>query len=122
MFNLRKIKRTLSVLTTACLCLSCLSITPAHASAASAGTIQNIIVNSSGIVFFYMTGTRTTLPSCQTASATRWSFDSSTSGGQAMLAALLSAYGLGKQITVNGTGTCSVWADTEATSYIQVLG
>lgn len=91
---------------------------PALASNNSAGQITYLQTRSNGIVIFYMTGTRTTPPACATQA--RWTFDANSTGGQAMLATLLTAYARRDLVAVWGTGTCLVWSDTETVSFMQI--
>ena len=104
------------------LLLSSLS-SPVQASDASTGYISEIAVMPNGIVLFNHSGTRTATPSCQGASLqTRWAFDAKTATGQAKLATLLAAKGMGKPIRVLGTGTCADWNDTESLNYFVIEG
>lgn len=98
--------------------LSPLMSTAALASNAGAGTINTVIVNSQGKAFFTQTGSRSGQPSCATTEPNRWAFDVTTAKGQAMLALVLTAYSAGKQVTVNGIGSCPDWGDTETVDYI----
>lgn len=107
----------------AALCAAFLSLaSAAHASNASAGKISDILsFGSGGVVFFNHDGVRSTLPACSGAVLpTRWAIDASTLAGQGRLAILLSAYGLGKKIEIVGSGTCSLWSDTETVNYFVV--
>jgi hypothetical protein len=83
----------------------------ANASSSGGGSISKLTPTSGGAFIFYQTGTRTTRPACSTQD--RWAIDVSTNSGQALVAALLTAYSMGKQIAITGTGTCTVWEDTE---------
>lgn len=89
----------------------------AWASSSGSGLVSGILMTSQ-TAFFNHSGTRSTRPSCATID--RWAFDSSTAGGQSLLATLLTAYATGRQISVLGTGTCSIWGDTETVAYIQI--
>ncbi|HWW27426.1 MAG TPA: hypothetical protein VNZ85_16200 [Caulobacter sp.] len=94
---------------------------PASASNASAGLITHIIVNDNGVVLFTHSGTRTTPPTCSGPTVgARWAFDGSTGAGHAKLSALLSAYALGKQIWIVGTGSCAAWGDTESVGFFEI--
>jgi hypothetical protein len=90
------------------------------ASPAAAGTGNgipfNVVVESSGVAIFNLPGTHAGNPTCSTSG--RWAFVANTPAGQGMLATLLTAYGSGKTIFVNGTGDCSAWPDSEALTYI----
>lgn len=99
--------RYLILSTTAVLTLS----EPAQAGSAALGSITDLRPHSSGM-FFMQTGVRNAAPSCATVTQ-RWAIDVSTPQGQAMAAALLTAYIARKRITILGTDTCSVWANTE---------
>lgn len=93
------------------------SAAPASASDQSLGTVWGILVHDAGKVFFYQRGTRTARPSCATQD--RWVFDVTTTTGQAMLATLLTVYAADRPVTVNGTGVCTDWGDTETVQAIQ---
>ncbi|MFK0298748.1 hypothetical protein ACIQTU_05970 [Brevundimonas sp. NPDC090276] len=89
---------------------------PAMASQASMGTVYGVMAHDTGNAFFYQTGTRTTRPTCATED--RWVFGIATPTGQAMMATLLTAYATGRNVTIQGTGVCSVWPDTETVQSI----
>jgi hypothetical protein len=96
--------------------LSLGSATPAYASNASSGTIQDIWVMWNGTVLFNHSGSRTALPGCQSSSVPkRWAIN-----GESRIAALLTAYSLGKQIFITGSGSCSDWGDTESVTWFAV--
>lgn len=80
------------------------------------GYISNLIVQPSGQMFFDLSGTHAGKPSC--AGPDRWVINTSSPGGQATAAAVLTAFSLRKPIGVQGNSNCDVWADTETTSYI----
>ena len=84
---------------------------------AATGQIINVTVNSSGIVFFSSTGTHNNQPACATTG--RFAFSATTTAGQATLALLLSVYGLGRTVFVQGTGACDVASDSETVQYIE---
>ncbi|KRA60252.1 hypothetical protein ASD79_08425 [Caulobacter sp. Root655] len=107
----------------AALCAATLSLaSAAHASDSAGGKISNILSYADGgIVFFNHDGVRSALPSCPAAVLpTRWAINVSTPAGQARLAVLLSAYSLGKKIDIAGTGTCTLWQDTETLGYFVI--
>jgi len=88
---------------------------PAGASSAPVGHVSFIQVMANGVVLFNHNGNRTALPGCAT-NLGRWSFDGATPAGQAKLAVLMSIYMSGKQIVINGTGTCPDIAGIESVS------
>jgi hypothetical protein len=90
--------------------------TAALASDSTSGTVNNILVLG-GKVFFFTTGTRTSMPTCQT-QGSRWVFNGASAEGQAMLSVLLTAYASNKAILVHGTGACTDWGDTESVEFI----
>jgi len=109
------------------LCISGLLLSslasPVQASDASVGYISEISIMNSGIIMFNSSGTRTATPSCHTGGhPLRWAFNGTTAAGQAKLAALLSAKGMGKPIKIYGTGACSDWSDTETVNYFIIDG
>lgn len=98
---------------------------PAYAGSQTVGQITSIATNPPvggypPVFFFATNGTRSSPPSCATVPG-RWAIDGSTAGGQQSIAVVMSAQAQGKQIIVQGNGTCSVWGDTETASYIEVI-
>lgn len=89
----------------------------AQASSATYGYITafNPGLDGSGILTFSTTGTRTARPACATLD--RWVVSTSTSAGQFMASALLTAYSMHKRVSINGLGNCAVWSDTETVYY-----
>ena len=59
-------------------------------------------------------------PACATQQG--FAIDTTTAAGKTQLAAVLTAYALGKQITVIGTGACNIWGDRETVNYLQIIG
>ena len=93
----------------------------AMASEATAGVISSILPTYNGAVLFNHTGTRGAPPTCQGPGlANRWALDTTTAGGQSMLAVLLSAWASNKRIIIIGTGACTIWGDTETVSFYVV--
>jgi hypothetical protein len=86
---------------------------PCAASTADFAMPSSLLVQTTGLVFFNTNGTRTTRPTCATV-PTRFVFDGSTPGGQALLSALQTAIARGKRVFVSGTGNCPLWSDTES--------
>jgi hypothetical protein len=85
------------------------------------GTIFNVSMDAaSGTAFLYSTGARglaqDTKPTCATAN--RWAISAATPAGQAVLSAIMTAFGAGKSVVVFGTGNCNTWADTETIQWI----
>jgi hypothetical protein len=119
-FNAPRIRRALVAIGGLLLLAGACFFTPAaEASSTNAGNVERVLILSSGIVTFNLTGGRTALPSCQGPTVpTRWAFNSSTTAGQSMLSLILTAYAANKQISVVGTGTCTDWSDTESVSLI----
>jgi hypothetical protein len=105
-----------------CVALStCLAVCPpAHAGTSAAGQVSNILSNRVGRLFFEVSGSRAGQPSC--AIHTRWVIDTTSPAGQSVAATLLSAYGLGRNVMVAGTGECGLWGDTESVDYLQIAG
>ncbi|WP_157134823.1 hypothetical protein [Sphingomonas sp. PAMC 26605] len=94
-------------------------VSPAIASTASPGNPTSLLALNDGPILFNQDGSRTSAPSCATV-AGRWAMDARTPAGQSRLSVLLTAVALHKQIEVQGTGTCSVWPDTETVDYIHI--
>lgn len=115
MAHVSKLGISLIVLMMGCVSLS----NVASASSASPGSIDIINPLAQGPVIFTHTGARTARPACATLD--RWAIDTSTNAGQALVASLLIAYAMSKQIIVNGTGACSAWGDTETVSNFAII-
>ena len=94
--------------------------TPASASTSQMGTASGFTSISNGALLFNHNGSRTAVPACATSFAGRWAIDASTVAGQSMIAVMINAYNRGKQVYIAGTGTCSIWGDTETISYMVV--
>lgn len=95
---------------------------PANASNTGGyGQISGVFGTSSGAVLFSVSGPgRSGIPSCGTSNPTRWALDASTVAGQAQVAVFLSAWAAHKQVAVVGTGSCSIWGDTETVLYVNI--
>jgi hypothetical protein len=87
----------------------------AYASSTEMGYISFIIMLPGGVVVFNLSGGRTSVPSCAASYPQRWAFNVNSAAGQA-LAALLSAFGMGKPIQITGSSACGDWGDTESLS------
>jgi len=113
--SLKKIGVGLSIL-----CLG-MSASTSFASFSDNGLIDHPLINSAGIAFFYQGGTRTSIANCQGSTVQkRWAFNTNTLKGQAMLSTVLTAYATGKPVVVQGTGSCSDWADSETVEWIMI--
>jgi hypothetical protein len=95
-----------------------MTASPAEASSV-VGKASSILILANGLVFFNMSGTRTTSPSCAAGLPLRWVFNGATAAGQARLSLLLTAYSTGKSLEITGTGACTDWNDTETMDYFQ---
>lgn len=83
------------------------------------GTLANVTNNNNNATYFVQSGTRITPTSC-TAGDPRWILDTSTIAGQAQMAQLLTAYALGKTVTVAGIGICKSGTTNEAVAYVAI--
>lgn len=88
----------------------------AHAAGSGSGNVAGVNVESASGKF--TTATHSGAPSCATTG--RWAVDVSTPQGQSLWSAVLLAYSQNKSVTVGGTGTCSVWGDSETVAWIQL--
>jgi hypothetical protein len=86
------------------------------AGSAAAGTLSLLHFMSNGVVIVYTNGARSGVPSCSPF-PTRFALNASTAAGKTQLAGLLTAYASGSPVVIMGTGTCSVWSDTESIDY-----
>lgn len=104
---------------------SVLLLSPLFCSAGVAGAGN--IVGPYGL-FFMQTGAllvstdavQSGAPACATVVG-RWAIDGTTPAGKLQAAAVIAALAMGKKIAIWGTGTCSVWGDTETVSFLQVV-
>ena len=78
-------------------------------------------VPGSHSILFNQDGARANLPQCGSNNPTRWAIDPTTAHGQAVAAALLTAFSLHKQVYIVGTGDCSLNGDTESVLFLQVF-
>jgi len=95
---------------------------PALAGSAGPGVVTRITgvpASTPPTILFYTNGPRTSAPACATMTD-RWVIDVSTPSGQAAAAIVISAQAQGKTIYVTGTGTCSIWTDTETVNFLDV--
>lgn len=93
----------------------------AHASSTDYGYIDSLLSSQNGAVMFNINANRTAAPSCQGSSIPkRFALDTSTVAGQAQAKVLMDAYTKRKRIAITGTGTCSLWGDTETSNIFQV--
>jgi hypothetical protein len=94
---------------------------PAHASDDSYGYASTPLGMTGGAVLFNSDGSRGTVPSCQGPGlGARWAINASTLVGQSQLSVFMTAYSLHKRVFIHGTGTCSIWGDTETVDYLAV--
>ncbi|WP_038194734.1 hypothetical protein [Vibrio nigripulchritudo] len=87
------------------------------------GKITLIEFNANGVILFRHTGARTDVPACVGNNfRNRWAIDAKTDAGKAQLSGILTAYSTGKDVTVIGTNSCSLWGDTETVRYFYISG
>ncbi|WP_152569460.1 MULTISPECIES: hypothetical protein [Sphingomonas] len=104
----------------ALLALCALTIsTPALAGTAGYGVPINVLVTEWGFMLFNVVNNRLNAPSCATQTS-RFAIPSNTDAGKSMISAILTAQSRGKQVYVNGAGTCNVCSDSETVDYVQV--
>jgi hypothetical protein len=98
------------------------------------GKIVNVLAASSGAVEFELDQSffdieakvvrskfsRDALPACASGKARQWAVDASTEPGKALLTTLLWAVERQAQISVVGTGKCTISADVETVAEISV--
>ena len=103
-----------------CAIAALVAAAPANAGSAPMGTITTVYYLN-GPILFYVNATHSGIPACaNNGTSTRWAISAATMGGQAQLSALMTAIARGKRISVQGTGTCSVWGDSETADYFTV--
>jgi hypothetical protein len=94
-----------------------LTVTIANAGDSSNSMITRIHPDSRGVFFFHTDSEHTDIPACHNQGG-RWAINPDTSSGKLMVATVLTAYSLGKKISVSGWGVCDIWADTESVRYL----
>jgi hypothetical protein len=90
------------------------------ASTTTGGYITQFVVLNNGVVMFWHSGSRTTLPTFDTQG--RFAINAATAAGQAQLSSLMTAYVAHKPVTIVGDGACSIWGDTETVSLFYING
>jgi hypothetical protein len=117
----RAVLRALRYAALCCALGTSLVASAAGAGSAPPGTVSNILPQSysasSQLFFFNQSATPAGHPACATA-AGRWVINVATPAGQAMASVILTAYSLGKPVSVMGTGACADWGDTESVLYV----
>ena len=87
--------------------------------AQAGGTVTSLvtytIVQSTGALLVITATAPTGKPACNTQS--RFAFDGNTSIGKEYLSLFLTAFALGKSVTIVGTGYCTLWGDSEDIAY-----
>lgn len=91
----------------------------ADASTTSQGYVTGVVPTAGGAVFFYVDGTRSTPPGCASGQP-RWTIDATTTAGQAMTAAILTAFSAHQHITVFGTSSCDTSSDSENVAFFLI--
>ena len=87
------------------------------------GTLSDPHFMGNGAVLVYTSGSRTgTIPACGVTQPQRFALDSTTPAGKAQLAGILTAFAAGKPVVIVGTGTCSVFFDSETIEYFHIDG
>lgn len=100
--------------------LGLLAVSSAHGGDALMGTLSQPHFMANGVVVVYTDGQRLGTPNCALASPTRFAIDAATTAGKVQLAGLLSAHATGKPVRIVGTGTCSVYSDSETINYFYI--
>jgi len=101
----------------------CLSGSAKASNTAGYGYIYGLYGTSNGAVLFSVKldgSTRSGIPSCGSANTDRWALDASTVPGQAAVQVLMTAYQQHRPVFVNGTGTCTIWGDTETVNFFNL--
>jgi hypothetical protein len=95
---------------------------PAMASGTNAyGKITGVYGTYNGAVLFSVNvTTRDTPPACAANLPNRWAIDASTVAGQAAVQVLYWAIEHHKLVWVTGTGSCSIWSDTETVALFSI--
>lgn len=111
---MKTISKFLSILVAAVLAASSIAAQAGYVT----GLVTIPIFTSDNKVFVTPSTTVVSPPACN--STNRFVFDSSTSAGKAMLAALLTAKAMGSQVFFAGTTYCTLFSNAEDLSYIQI--
>jgi hypothetical protein len=105
--------------------LTIIGLWGAVASASAAGTYSGTITSVEGYgentnaVFVLINGTVSGSPAGCATQNYRFALNPSNASGQALLAVVLSALARGVTVGIIGSGTCSIWPDTESILLLQ---
>lgn len=108
---------------TACILLAAAGMSASPGLASDTGgpaTLYGVYGTWNGALLFSTNANRTSIPACGAGNAQRWAIDASTTAGQAAVAVLLTAWTQHKRVWVTGTGTCTIWGDTETVEHFLV--
>lgn len=89
-----------------CFTVSMALAAPSFAGSVSSSTINNVLVNASGTAFVRFAKTLSGRPACATLGS-ELTFDSTSAGGRAVLAAVTAAKLSGRAVNASGTNTCT---------------
>ena len=93
-------------LAASCFTVSMAVAAPSFAGSVGSSTINNVLANASGTAFVRFAKSLTGRPACATL-ASELTFDSTTLGGRAVLAAVTAAKLSGRAVNATGTNTCT---------------
>jgi hypothetical protein len=82
------------------------------------GTVDAVISTKSDRTFVSATGAHSSPPACST--LPRFAVDTSTDEGREMAQTIRLAAALGATVFLFGTGSCSLWPDSETLEYVLV--
>lgn len=97
------------------------AIAPVSAGDGGPGDISLVHALQNGVVVFYLSGVRNSVPTCAATQTNRWAFNATTPAGKVQYANLLTAYSLRKKFRVFGTATCPDQSDTESVSWFNTV-
>jgi hypothetical protein len=82
------------------------------------GRVTYPTVLATGVVLVVPDAVPGNKPACNTQS--RYAFDGTTAAGKQLTALILTAFAMGRTVTFVGTGSCTVWGDSEDLSYATI--
>lgn len=105
-----------------CICLSVIPMSSAsNASNIRKLYVADVMVARWGDAFITFTpGPRENIPECGAGYPNRYAIDASTPAGQSQLSNILTAFSAGLPVSIDGSGNCDVYPNTESAVYIWV--
>jgi hypothetical protein len=90
-------------------------------SIADPGFVSTVVAWTGGQIIVTTSGARTSVPACGSSHPQQFAFISTTPGGKAQLAVLLTAYASGKQVRIVGSDVCDAAPNYETIDYFYTV-